>query len=180
MPCRLIDGLHEWRNEISTVPSQSLPNTSFWCKDQRCLVGRKDPVELYCSMLLQCGIYCAVQVGVAMAQSPDQVQTKLRYYPLSSTLLTKRDNCMQTVWLGRHPFEKISKGPNGKLIQFRNLEQSARAKACLTVSSSVRDAGAKAWSSEPLYLFNGGQRLQKSYLGDSLEGIRILFFSRPL
>ena len=25
MPCRLIDGLHEWRNEISTVPNYTPP-----------------------------------------------------------------------------------------------------------------------------------------------------------
>ena len=26
MPCRLIDGLHEWRNEIDTVPGWNPPN----------------------------------------------------------------------------------------------------------------------------------------------------------
>ena len=167
MPCRLNDGLHEWRNEISTVPSQSLLNTLFWCKSQRCLVGSKDPVELYCSMLLRCGTYCAVQVGVAMAWSSDQVQTKVRYYPLSFILLTSWDISMRTVWLGRHPAERISAGPRGKLIQFRNLEQSVRAKACLTVFLTVGNAGTKVGSSERLYLFNGGQILQKSYPGDN-------------
>ena len=27
MPCRLNDGLHEWRNEIATVPDQNPLNT---------------------------------------------------------------------------------------------------------------------------------------------------------
>ena len=53
MPCRLIDGLHEWRNEISTVPNQNPLNILFWCKGQRLPVGSKDPVKLYCSLLLQ-------------------------------------------------------------------------------------------------------------------------------
>ncbi len=26
MPCRLIDGLHEWRNETVTVPERNPPN----------------------------------------------------------------------------------------------------------------------------------------------------------
>ena len=26
MPCRLIDGLHEWRNEITAVPTNVPPN----------------------------------------------------------------------------------------------------------------------------------------------------------
>ena len=32
IPCRLIDDVHEWRNELSTVPSQNLPNTLFGVK----------------------------------------------------------------------------------------------------------------------------------------------------
>ena len=43
------------------------------------------------------------------------------------------DTNRRAVWLGRHPGEKISLGPNGKLIQVGNLELSAKAKACLTV-----------------------------------------------
>ena len=53
MPCRLIDGLHEWRNEISTVPNRNPLKILFWCKDQRLPVGSEDPVKLYCSLLLQ-------------------------------------------------------------------------------------------------------------------------------
>jgi hypothetical protein len=52
MPCRLIDGLHEWRNEISTVPNLNPPNTPSWCKGQGRPVGSEDPVKLYCSLLL--------------------------------------------------------------------------------------------------------------------------------
>jgi hypothetical protein len=52
MPCRLIDGLHEWRNEISTVPNLNPPNILSWCKGQGRPVGSEDPVKLYCSLLL--------------------------------------------------------------------------------------------------------------------------------
>ena len=52
IPCRLIDDLHEWYNEIATVPSWSLPNTLSWCKGQGFPVGSEDPVKLYCSLSL--------------------------------------------------------------------------------------------------------------------------------
>ena len=53
------------------------------------------------------------------------------------------------VWLGRHPAEKISVGPNDKLIQVGNLELSARAKAYLTVSCKATDAEMKVGPSDP-------------------------------
>ncbi len=59
------------------------------------------------------------------------------------------DSSRRVVWLGRHPVEKISIGPKDRLIQLGNLELSARAKACLTVFSTVRNAEAKAGPSEP-------------------------------
>ena len=43
------------------------------------------------------------------------------------------DTSRRAVWLGRHPAEKISAGPNDKLIQVGNLELSAEAKVYLTV-----------------------------------------------
>ena len=58
MPCRLIDGLHEWYNEISTVPSQNPLKILFWCKGQRLPVGSEDPVKLYCSLLLWREVEC--------------------------------------------------------------------------------------------------------------------------
>ena len=59
------------------------------------------------------------------------------------------DNSRQAVWLGRHPAEKISVGPNGKLIQVGNLELSARAKAYLTVFCTARNAEMKVGPSDP-------------------------------
>ncbi len=53
------------------------------------------------------------------------------------------------VWLGRHPGEKISPGPNGKLIQVGNLKLSARAKAYLTVFCTARNAETKVGPSDP-------------------------------
>ena len=63
----------------------------------------------------------------------------------------------RAVCLGRDPSEKISEGPNDKLIQVGNLEQSVRAKACLTVFRTVRKAELKDGPNEPLTSFNGTQ-----------------------
>lgn len=67
------------------------------------------------------------------------------------------DIIRRAVWLGRHPSEKISEGPNDKLIQVGNLEWSVRAKACLTVFQTVRKAELKDGPNEPLKFFNGTQ-----------------------
>ncbi len=64
------------------------------------------------------------------------------------------DTNRRAVWLGRHPAEKISAGPNGKLIQVGNLELSAEAKAYLTVFCTTRNAEMKVWLSDPTWLFN--------------------------
>ena len=64
------------------------------------------------------------------------------------------DTSRRAVWLGWHPAEKISVGPNGELIQVGNLELSARAKAHLTVSRTARDAEMKVGPSDPTWLFN--------------------------
>ena len=59
------------------------------------------------------------------------------------------DTSRRAVWLGRHPAEKISAGPNGKLIQVGNLELSAEAKAYLTVFRTAKNAEMKVWLSDP-------------------------------
>src|SRR3989338_8943310 len=65
------------------------------------------------------------------------------------------DTSRRAVWLGRHPPEKISGGPNGKLIQVGNLELSAKAKVYLTVSCTAKDAEMKVGPSDPSWTFNG-------------------------
>ena len=60
-----------------------------------------------------------------------------------------KDSSRRAVRLGRHPVEKISIGPQDKLIQLGNLEQSVKAKACLTAFRKARKAEVKAGLSEP-------------------------------
>ena len=59
------------------------------------------------------------------------------------------DTSRRAVWLGRHPVEKISIGPNDKLIRVGNLELSAKAKAYLTVFCTAKNAEMKVGLSDP-------------------------------
>ena len=77
------------------------------------------------------------------------------------------DTNRRAVWLGRHPSEKISEGPNDKLIQVGNLEWSVSAKACLTVLQKARKAELKDGTSEPQQIFNGSLLWQKRYPKDN-------------
>ena len=67
------------------------------------------------------------------------------------------DTDMWAVWLGRHPVEMISIGPEDKLIHVRNVEKSAKAKAYLTVFRKERKADLKEGLSEPLKFLSGTQ-----------------------
>ena len=69
----------------------------------------------------------------------------------------KEDTSRWVVWLGRHPAEKISVGPNDKLIQVGNLKWSVMAKAYLTAFLKARNAELKDGHNDPLMIFNGSQ-----------------------
>ncbi len=60
-----------------------------------------------------------------------------------------RDTGRWAVRLGRHPLEKVSRGPKGRLRRVRNPPQRARPKAGLTGSLNARDPEAKAGPSDP-------------------------------
>jgi len=52
MPCRLNGDVHEWFNEVVTVPNWNLPNSSARWRNLGRLVGSEDLVDLYCNLLL--------------------------------------------------------------------------------------------------------------------------------
>ena len=67
MPCRLINDLHEWSNEVSTVPWMSLTNFLLWCAGHRRPVGSEDPMNLYYILMLRFGSCCIAYAGDAKA-----------------------------------------------------------------------------------------------------------------
>ena len=73
MPCRLINDLHEWSNEISTVPWLNLMNFLLWCAGHRRPVGSEDPMNLYYSLMLRFSSHCIVYAGDVKAVFPETV-----------------------------------------------------------------------------------------------------------
>ena len=77
----------------------------------------------------------------------------MRHHLSELVLLTQyytEDTSKWAVWLGRHPAEKVSVGPKGQLIRFRNPELSVRAKAGFSGFRKAINPFGKPWSSEPL------------------------------
>ena len=64
------------------------------------------------------------------------------------------DTSRRAVWLGRHPTEKISVGPNDKLIRVGDPKLSAEVKAYLTAFRTAKNAEMKVWLSDPTWPFN--------------------------
>jgi hypothetical protein len=83
----------------------------------------------------------------------------MKHRPSEAVSLTAsgQDTRRWAVWVGRHALEKISSAPKGGLRPVRNRPLSARAKARLTRTSTIRARDAKARPSEPLRLFDGAQ-----------------------
>ena len=67
------------------------------------------------------------------------------------------DSGRWAVWLGRHPAEKISAGPNGKLNHFGNMVKNVKVNACLTVSRTESDADSKEGLNDPSSCFSGSR-----------------------
>jgi hypothetical protein len=70
-------------------------------------------------------------------------------HPVFCKAYLRGDRIRWAVWLGRHPDERISSGPNGVLIRVRTPEQSAKAKARLMSRQSTRRDKTKVGLSEP-------------------------------
>ena len=153
MPCRVSSDAHEWNNENPTVPawypvnprkvdeqstdSQREKKTpwSFTaaCRWDMAVDAERRREPLYPSLS---GDWGRQQWNTALSH-PFLLPAQLRW-----------DNDWWAVRLGRHPLEKISRGPKGRLRRDRNPPQSAKVKAGLTGSSTARDPEAKAWLSE--------------------------------
>ena len=138
--------------------SLSLVGT-FWkylvVKRPRTSSGKRRP----CGTLLQLVVVNLNEMH-SISRSVDAVILVAAEQPCNTThfvlslLILYEDSSRRAVWLGRCPVEKISIGPKDKLIQLGNLELSAKAKACLTVFWTAKNAGAKAGLSEPTCFFN--------------------------
>ena len=157
MPCRLNGDVHEWLNEVVTVPNQDLPN-SFTSEKTSIIQWEAKTLQTFTATCCCDSIMSAQSKQehrtLALAKGEQKCNTT---HPLQNHLLIQ-DSIRPVFWLGRHPAEKISVGPKDKLIQIGNLEQSVKAKACLTVFRKARNAGVKAGLSELTMTFNGSSK----------------------
>ena len=77
-------------------------------------------------------------------------RSELVILPISlEVAYSEEDTSRRAVCLGRDPTEKISVGPNGKLIQVGNLELNVEAKVYLTVFRTAKNAEMKVGLSDP-------------------------------
>jgi hypothetical protein len=92
-------------------------------------------------------------------RTPVRREVNLGTLPLQNcnSYFYAKDTDRWAVWVGRHALENLTRAPNGRLRQVRNLPLSARAKAGLTWFGTTTNHDAKAGPSEPLNLLSEGE-----------------------
>jgi hypothetical protein len=114
MPCRVSSDAHEWNNESPTVPAYN-PVKPHKVDEQSIIFHRGEKTPWSFTAACACGIVKIAQsiwelclTFSGMLRSADVTPDSLCSiaYPVKTG-----DMCRWAVRLGRHPFEKISKGP---------------------------------------------------------------------
>ena len=114
MPCRVSSDAHEWNNESPTVPAYN-PVKPHKVDEQSIIFHRGEKTPWSFTAACACGIVriaqgiwepCLTFSGMLRSNdvTPDSFCSTT--YPVKTG-----DMCRWAVRLGRHPFEKISKGP---------------------------------------------------------------------
>ena len=143
MPCRVSSDAHEWNNESPTVPAYN--SVKPHKEDEQSFIfhrGEKTPWSF--TAACACGIVKIAQ-GIwepcltfsGMLRSNDVTPDSF----CSTTYPEKTgDTCRWAVRLGRHPFEKISKGPKVQLKRVRNPLKRAKPKTRLNGFPNARNS----------------------------------------
>jgi|GEM_PF-514441 hypothetical protein len=163
MPCRVSSDVHEWINEGPTVPTRSPVNPRN--VGEQSTIPQRGKKTLWRFTAACC--WDAVE-GTERRREPsipaspgagggaDVTPPAFDCIPYRG--LVPWDNGRWAVRLGRHPLEKISRGPKGRLRRDRNPPLSVRAKAGLTGPLNARGPEAKAGPSDPSTPTDGGWR----------------------
>ena len=143
MPCRVSSDAHEWNNESPTVPAYN-PVKPHKVDEQSIIFHRGEKTPWSFTAACACGIVRIAQ-GIwepcltfsGMLGSDDVTPDSL----CSIAYLVKtRDTCRWAVRLGRHPFEKISKGPKVEFKRGRNPLKRAKPKTRLNGFPNARNS----------------------------------------
>jgi hypothetical protein len=153
MPCRVSSDAHEWINEGPTVPAWYPVNPRN--VDEQSTISQREEKTPWSFTAACCWDMVVIAecrrellISVSLETGGGDLGTPPFCNCVSYRRLVRWDNCRWAVWLGRHPLEKISRGPKDQLRRDRNPPQSAKVKAGLTESSTARDSEAKAGLSE--------------------------------
>ncbi len=143
MPCRVSSDAHEWNNESPTVPAYN-PVKPHKVDEQSIAFHRGEKTPWSFTAACACGIVriaqgiwepCLTLSGVLRSNdvTPDSFCSAT--YPVKTG-----DTCRWAVRLGRHPFEKISKGPKVEFKRGRNPLKRAKPKTRLNGFPNARNS----------------------------------------
>ncbi len=143
MPCRVSSDAHEWNNESPTVPAYN-PVKPHKVDEQSINFHRGEKTPWSFTAACACGIVriaqgiwepCLTLSGVLGSNdvTPDSFCSTT--YPVKTG-----DMCRWAVRLGRHPFEKISKGPKVEFKRGRNPLKRAKPKTRLNGFPNARNS----------------------------------------
>lgn len=114
MPCRVSSDAHEWNNEGPTVPACN-PVKPHKVDEQSIIFHRGEKTPWSFTAACACGIVRIAQcIREPCPQPPGAAGSDDVTPDLSCSIAYPArvgDTCRWAVRLGRHPFEKISKGP---------------------------------------------------------------------
>ena len=151
MPCRVSSDVHEWTNEGLAVPVYHPANLRY--SDEQSEDFYREEKTLWsftaaccCDMIMIAESSWEPLCMCFWARDRQKCNTSLSLLCRSPEV---RDTGRWAVWLGRHPLEKVSRGPKGRLRWVRTPPPRARLKAGLTGFSNAKNSGAKAWPSDP-------------------------------
>ena len=143
MPCRVSSDAHEWNNESPTVPAYN-PVKPHKVDEQSIIFHRGEKTPWSFTAACACGIVRIAQ-GIwelcltfsGMLGSNDVTPDS---FCSTAYLVQTRDMCRWAVRLGRHPFEKISKGPKVEFKRGRNPLKRAKPKTRLNGFPNARNS----------------------------------------
>ena len=88
VPCRVSSDAHEWRNDWETVSGTSSVKIQYRWRCRFGAVRRKDPMKLYCSLILSMFLDCVEYMGDFEAKISVFVESTVQYHTFGRHVLT--------------------------------------------------------------------------------------------
>ena len=135
MPCRVSSGVHEWTNELTTVPTRGPAKLRHLVHSPGTPDREKRPRGALLQPVVETRLRMRSVGGSDEVMVLAVANALVKHRPSLTVSLTLFGNSNRwAVRLGRHAHEKASWAPKGWLRRVRTPPQSARAKASRTAS----------------------------------------------